>query len=112
MEHDSQAAHRLLFTDPGEERVSTSASTPAPAAEEPVIAQRGPYKVQLLAGYRYAWCACGMSKWQPFCDGSHTSSKAGLTPKVFTQDKDQVAFLCGCKRSAKFPFCDGTHNKL
>ena len=90
----------------------TPAPAAAPAPDEPVIAQKGPYKVQLLAGYRYAWCACGLSKWQPFCDGSHTSSKAGLKPKVFTQDKDQVAYLCGCKRSAKFPFCDSTHKKL
>ena len=87
-------------------------SIPGPAAEEPVIAQKGPYKVQLLAGYRYAWCACGMSKWQPFCDGSHTGSKAGIKPKVFLQEKDQTAFLCGCKRSANSPHCNGTHNKL
>ncbi len=83
-------------------------STPA---EEPVIAQKGPYKVELLATYRYAWCACGLSKWQPFCDGSHTS-KPGFKPKVWIQEKDQTAFLCGCKHSAKFPFCDGTHKKL
>lgn len=81
------------------------------AADAPVCAQKGPYKVELLAGYRYAWCACGLSKWQPFCDGSHTATK-GLKPVVFTQEKDQTAMLCGCKRSAKFPFCDGTHNKL
>jgi CDGSH iron-sulfur domain-containing protein 3 len=89
-----------------------STPSPAPATEEPVIAQKGPYKVQLLAGYRYAWCACGMSKWQPFCDGSHTGSKAGIKPKVFLQEKDQTAFLCGCKRSANSPHCNGTHNKL
>jgi CDGSH-type Zn-finger protein len=80
--------------------------------EEPVIAQKGPYKVELLASYRYAWCACGLSKWQPFCDGSHTSSKAGIKPKVWVQEKDQTALLCGCKHSAKPPFCDATHNKL
>jgi CDGSH-type Zn-finger protein len=110
MERDSQAIHPIASLAPREE--AHLSSIPAPAAEEPVIAQRGPYKVQLLAGYRYAWCACGLSKWQPFCDGSHTSSKAGIKPKVWTQDKDQTAFLCGCKRSMKFPFCDGTHNKL
>jgi CDGSH iron-sulfur domain-containing protein 3 len=100
------------MSSPSTSSTSAPASTPAPAMEEPVIAQKGPYKVQLLAGYRYAWCACGLSKWQPFCDGSHTGSKAGLKPKVWTNDKDQTAWLCGCKRSAKFPFCDGTHNKL
>jgi CDGSH-type Zn-finger protein len=36
----------------------------------------------------------------------------GIKPVIWTQEKDQTAWLCGCKRSAKFPFCDGTHNKL
>lgn len=83
-----------------------------PMADEPVCAQKGPYKVELLGGYRYAWCACGLSKWQPFCDGSHTSSKAGIRPVVWTQGEDQTAFLCGCKRSGKRPHCDSTHKKL
>ena len=80
--------------------------------DEPAIAQKGPYKVELLAEYRYAWCACGLSKWQPFCDGSHTGTKSGIKPVIWTQEKDQTAFLCGCKRSGKTPFCDGTHKKL
>ena len=43
--------------------------------EEPKIAQKGPYRVELMATYRYGWCACGLSKSQPFCDGSHTSTQ-------------------------------------
>ena len=84
----------------------------SPISDEPVCAQKGPYKVQLLAGYSYAWCACGLSKWQPFCDGSHTGSKAGIKPRVWTQEKDQAALLRGCKRSGKAPHCDTTHKKL
>lgn len=80
--------------------------------EEPVCAQKSPYKVDLLAGYRYAWCSCGLSKQQPFCDGSHTSTRSGMKPVVWTQQKDQTAFLCGCKRSGKLPYCDGSHNAL
>lgn len=80
--------------------------------QEPAIAQKGPYKIDLLAGYRYAWCACGLSKMQPFCDGSHTSTKSGIKPVVWTQEKDQTAYLCGCKRSGNKPFCDSTHRKL
>ena len=66
-----------------------------PAAEEPAIAQTGPYKVELLAGYRYAWCACGLSKWQPFCDGSHTGSKVpGIKPVAWTQEtRFGIAFV-------------------
>ena len=81
-------------------------------SDEPAIAQKGPYKIELLEGYRYAWCACGLSKMQPFCDGSHTSTKSGIKPLVWTQDKDKTAFLCGCKHSGKQPFCDSTHQKL
>ena len=81
-------------------------------SDEPAIAQKGPYKIELLEGYRYAWCACGLSKMQPFCDGSHTSTKSGIKPLVWMQEKDKTAFLCGCKHSGKQPFCDSTHQKL
>jgi CDGSH iron-sulfur domain-containing protein 3 len=80
-------------------------------ADEPVVAQKGPCKVDLLATYRYAWCACGRSKYQPFCDGSHTMAQ-GLKPVIFTQATDQTAALCGCKHSKTPPFCDGTHRSL
>ena len=80
--------------------------------EEPKVAQKSPYKAELLATYRYAWCRCGLSKMQPWCDGSHTSTKTGIMPVVWTQDQDKTAFLCGCKRSGNKPFCDGTHKSL
>ena len=41
--------------------------------EEPVCAQKAPYKVDRLGTYRYAWCAFGLSQSQPFCDGTHQS---------------------------------------
>jgi len=80
--------------------------------EEPAIAQKAPYRIELKGTYRYAWCACGLSKMQPFCDGSHTSTKTGIKPVVWTQEKDEVAYLCGCKRTAGKPFCDSSHKKL
>jgi len=74
---------------------------------EPRIAQKGPFAVELEAGRKYAWCACGRSATQPFCDGSHAVTD--LRPVVFTAEETGTAYLCGCKRSAAKPMCDGTH---
>ncbi|HXP30942.1 MAG TPA: CDGSH iron-sulfur domain-containing protein [Stellaceae bacterium] len=77
---------------------------------EPIPAQKSPYGVQLEAGKEYWWCACGRSKSQPFCDGSHKGT--GLSPIGFTAQKSEEAWLCGCKASGKKPFCDGTHKRV
>ena len=38
---------------------------------EPVSPQYKPYAVEVEAEKTYYWCACGRSKSQPYCDGSH-----------------------------------------
>ena len=55
---------------------------------EPLIAQKGPYAVELAPG-DYWWCACGRSKRQPFCDGSHKVTD--ITPQKFTMTEAQKA---------------------
>jgi len=82
----------------------------APIPAVPVIAQRGPYEVELEAGKTYLWCACGRSASQPFCDGSHAGS--GLTPVRFECAVSGTQFLCGCKQTGDKPYCDGTHDTL
>jgi CDGSH-type Zn-finger protein len=77
----------------------------------PAIAQKEPYKVAIIAGKKYAWCACGLSKKQPFCDGSHKDSD-GIVPIIFTADSTKKAYLCGCKHSKNGAFCDSTHTSL
>ncbi len=77
---------------------------------DPVIVERKPLGVELEAGKNYFWCACGLSKKQPFCDGSHASTD--IKPVKFTAEKDGVANLCMCKHTANNPFCDGSHAKL
>jgi CDGSH-type Zn-finger protein len=79
-------------------------------SEDVVIAQKAPYGVDVEKGKTYYWCACGRSKNQPYCDGSHQGT--GIEPVAFTAEKTEKAWLCGCKKSANPPFCDGTHNKL
>ena len=71
---------------------------------------RSPYGVAVEAGKRYFWCACGRSKGQPFCDGSHKGT--GLAPMKFAADADKTLYFCGCKASANAPLCDGSHSRL
>lgn len=79
---------------------------------KPAIASRKPYYIELSAGRTIAWCRCGRSARQPFCDGkSHTGT--GLTPLVYKAGlKSEELLLCGCKHTGTPPFCDGTHNNL
>jgi CDGSH-type Zn-finger protein len=77
---------------------------------EPVSPQKRPYVLELAPG-EYWWCACGQSKNQPFCDGSHKKDGA-FTPVKFTVVQAGKEFMCGCKRTKTPPFCDGTHKSL
>ncbi|HIC36013.1 MAG: CDGSH iron-sulfur domain-containing protein [Pseudomonadales bacterium] len=77
---------------------------------EPNIAQKAPFPVDVTAGKKYFWCACGKSENQPFCDGSHSDTE--FTPVAYEADKDRTLYFCGCKRTAGAPLCDGTHNSL
>ena len=88
---------------------------------DPKVAGTAPVVLQLDQG-TYYWCACGQSKNQPWCDGSHRpedpqpiaftasvlapdSNKQGGTGQTLQSDH----LLCGCKYSASPPFCDGSH---
>ena len=78
--------------------------------DTPRIAQKAPFPVEVSAGKTYFWCACGQSKKQPFCDGSHKDT--GFAPIRYTAEADRKAFFCGCKQSANKPLCDGAHKDL
>jgi CDGSH-type Zn-finger protein len=76
---------------------------------EPTIAAKQPAVMELEPG-TYAWCACGKSQKQPFCDGSHRGS--GFSPTVIKLEEKKKVALCQCKHSANKPYCDGTHRTL
>jgi CDGSH-type Zn-finger protein len=76
---------------------------------EPIIAQKSPY-VQTTAPGTYWWCACGASKKQPFCDGSHKGT--GFAPKQVAIPAARTVAWCGCKHSKNGTFCDGSHKQL
>ena len=76
---------------------------------DPIIAQKFPYVLDTKPG-TYAWCACGASKTQPFCDGSHKGT--GFSPKMVEITTEGKVAWCGCKHSGNGAFCDGSHKKL
>ena len=78
--------------------------------EKGQLAGRAPIPVEVTAGKSYWWCACGQSKNQPFCDGSHKGS--AFTPLEYAATESKKVFFCACKQTANQPLCDGTHNKL
>ena len=80
------------------------------------IAKKGPYGVKVEAGRTYYWCSCGMSKTQPFCDGSHEAFNKEFScefqPVKFVADETRTVWFCGCKQTSSPPMCDGTHTSL
>lgn len=71
----------------------------------PISPQVAPYPVRVEEGKRYAWCSCGLSATQPWCDGSHRGT--GFEPFVFVAPISETFYMCGCKHSDNKPFCFG-----
>ena len=78
--------------------------------ENPKIAGKSPSLEELESGKNYAWCACGMSANQPWCNGAHKEST--MTPVVFKSDESKTAAMCMCKQTNNPPYCDGSHSSL
>jgi len=79
-------------------------------SDQPDVPQKAPYAVDVTAGEKYFWCACGKSANQPFCDGSHQGT--AFTPTRYDAERERTVYFCGCKHSASAPMCDGSHNNL
>jgi len=76
----------------------------------PASPQKSPYKVIVAEDKTYFWCACGLSKKQPFCDGSHKKDGKYKSIKYLAEESKEMYF-CGCKMTKHPPFCDGSHSK-
>ena len=69
-----------------------------------------PKMENLVEGKTYAWCACGESTNQPWCNGSHKNT--GVKPQVFKAAESKTSAMCMCKQTKNPPYCDGSHAKL
>lgn len=76
----------------------------------PKVAGTGPVPVDLVEGNTYAYCTCGLSDNQPFCNGSHKGT--AFAPKVFVAETTRTAYMCQCKQTGNPGFCDGSHKQL
>ena len=76
----------------------------------PKIVSKSPVKINAKKDRRYAWCSCGLSAKDPYCDGSHKGT--GFKPMIAKEEADKTIFLCSCKNTSNSPYCDGTHNNL
>lgn len=76
----------------------------------PVRASDTPFPIDVEAGKDYWWCSCGLSRKQPFCDGSH-KAEGQFAPVKFTATESKTVYFCGCKVSGRTPLCDGSHKK-
>jgi CDGSH-type Zn-finger protein len=73
----------------------------------PKRAGDSPIVVNVEEGKTYAWCSCGLSGNQPFCDGQHSGTE--FKPVIYKTEKAETKYFCACKKTSNGPFCDGTH---
>ena len=78
---------------------------------EPKVCQKAPFVVDEQPG-RKAWCACGHSDKQPYCNGAHARENTGMGPMIVELAEGKKVAWCGCKHSKNKPYCDGTHRTL
>ena len=81
-----------------------------------VVASKSPIGIEVEAGKTYYWCSCGLSKNQPFCDGSHMEANkkndTEFAPMAWTAEEAGMKYFCQCKQTKNPPMCDGSHSSL
>ena len=76
-------------------------------SKEPNVPQKSPMVEEMAPG-KYAWCSCGKSANQPFCDGAHRDTE--FSPVIVEIEDSKTVAWCGCKHTQNPPYCDGSHN--
>ncbi len=67
-----------------------------------------PIAVDVIKEKNYAWCSCGLSKKQPFCDNAHKGTE--FRPVIYKAEENKKVFFCLCKQTNNQPLCDGSHS--
>ena len=79
----------------------------------PKVFKAEPTAVTVEKGKTYAWCTCGLSEKNPFCDGAHKGiDEMPFKSLKITAEEDGELWLCNCKQSKNPPYCDGSHNSI
>lgn len=78
------------------------------AAPEPITVANRPFPLEnpQFGDKKYFWCACGLSRKQPFCDSSHIGTAFSPLP-FYIHEKVSTVLLCLCKKTSSPPYCDG-----
>ena len=74
------------------------------------VAGNKPIMIELEESKTYAWCTCGKSSKQPWCNGAHSGST--FRPQVFKAEENTTSAFCMCKQTKNPPYCDGSHRNL
>lgn len=68
---------------------------------DPHIAQKSPIALEVVPG-TYWFCSCGLSKGQPFCDGSHKGTEFVPTKTEITEAKKSLVVRVQTFRQRRF----------
>jgi CDGSH iron-sulfur domain-containing protein 3 len=78
--------------------------------DKPAIAGTEPVCVSVVPDKNYAWCTCGLSQKQPFCDSAHKHIEGMPYRSLKVKfDAPEEALFCMCKQTKTPPFCDNSH---
>ena len=62
---------------------------------KPICTQKSPY-VLACEKKKYAWCACGKSAKQPFCDGTHSKYSNSSFLTQLSSKSSNANYSDGC----------------
>ena len=79
----------------------------------PKIVSKLPSKVNVKNDTRYAWCSCGLSIKDPYCDGSHKGT--GFKPVIIKENEEEIVravHVLGLNHQGVDLVVDQTNNKV